>query len=75
MVIAAITSLVFSLFFFRLWGAMLWLVVGIFTLLFQAFFGKKIGGITGDVLGAANETNEVLALILASGMLQAGWAS
>jgi cobalamin synthase len=53
---------------------MLWLGVGIFTLLFQAFFGKKVGGITGDILGAANETSEVLALILISGMLWVGWA-
>jgi adenosylcobinamide-GDP ribazoletransferase len=74
MVIATITSLVFSFFFFRFWGVMLWLAVGIFTLLFQAFFGKKIGGITGDILGAANETTEVLALILTSGMLRVGWA-
>jgi len=74
MVIAMITSLAFSFFFFRFWGAMLWLGVGIFTLLFQAFFGKKIGGITGDILGAVNETSEVLALILTSGMLRVGWA-
>jgi len=39
------------------------LMVGVFTLLFQRFFEKKIGGITGDVLGAANEVNEVLVLI------------
>jgi adenosylcobinamide-GDP ribazoletransferase len=75
MVIAAITSLAFSLFFFRFWGAMLWLVVGIFTLLFQAFFEKKIGGITGDILGAANETNEVLTLILICGMVRIGLKS
>jgi adenosylcobinamide-GDP ribazoletransferase len=72
MVIVAITSLSFSLFFFRFWGALVWLIVGIFTLLLQAFFEKKIGGITGDILGAANETNEVLTLILICGMLQCG---
>jgi len=74
MFIAAVTSLVFSFLFFRFRGAMLWVGVGIFALLFQAFFGKKIGGITGDILGVANETSEVLALILTSGMLRVGWA-
>jgi adenosylcobinamide-GDP ribazoletransferase len=72
MVIATITSLALSLLFLRLWGAMLWLALGIFTLFFEAFFKKKIGGITGDILGAANETNEVLALILICGMQQIG---
>ncbi|MBU1208988.1 MAG: adenosylcobinamide-GDP ribazoletransferase [Proteobacteria bacterium] len=69
MVVAAATSLVLSFFFYRFWGMILWLVVGVFTLLFQKFFENKIGGITGDVLGAVNEANEVLVLILMSGML------
>jgi len=72
MVIATITSLALSVLFLRLWGAMLWATLGIFTLLFEAFFEKKIGGITGDILGAANEMNEVLALILICGMVQVG---
>jgi len=74
MVMATIISLGVSLFFLRFWGAILWLGVGVFTLLFQSFFEKKIGGITGDILGAANETNEVFALILICGMNRAGLA-
>jgi adenosylcobinamide-GDP ribazoletransferase len=74
MVIATVTSLAVSFFVWRFWGALLWLVVGVSTLLFQSFFEKKIGGITGDILGAANETNEVLALILICGMLRIGLA-
>jgi len=70
MVIATATSLALSFFFFRFWGAILWLMVGIFTLLIQGFFRRKIGGITGDVLGATSEANEVLTFILISGMLQ-----
>lgn len=73
-VMATITSLAVSFFVLRFWGAMLWLVVGMGTLLFQSFFEKKIGGITGDILGAANETNEVWALILICGMLRIGLA-
>jgi adenosylcobinamide-GDP ribazoletransferase len=74
MVIATVISLAVSLFFLRFWGAILWLGVGVVTLLFQSFFEKKIGGITGDILGAANETNEVFALILICGMLRVGLA-
>ena len=62
-IVAAGTSLILSFFFYRFWGVILCLMVGVFTLLFQKFFEKKIGGITGDVLGAANEVNEVLVLI------------
>ena len=69
MVIATAISLVLSFFFYRFWGMLLWLAVGVFTLLLQKFFEKKIGGVTGDILGAANETNEALVLILMSGML------
>jgi len=61
-IMAAATSLVLGLFFWRVWGVILCLMVGLFTLLIQKFFEKKIGGITGDVLGAANEVNEVLVL-------------
>jgi len=74
MVIATITSLAVSLVLLRVWGAILWLGVGLLTLLFQSFFEKKIGGITGDILGAANETNEVFALILICGMGRVGLA-
>ena len=72
MVVAMATSLAVSIFVLRFWGAMLWLAVGIYTLFFQSFFEKKIGGITGDILGAVNETNEVLALILICGMVRMG---
>ncbi len=61
-IITAATSLFLGFFFWRVWGVILCLIVGLFTLLFQRFFEKKIGGITGDVLGAANEVNEVLVL-------------
>jgi adenosylcobinamide-GDP ribazoletransferase len=67
--IATLTSLALSLFLFRFWGGMVWLGVGVFTLIVQSFFTRKIVGITGDVLGAANETNEVLTLLLISGTL------
>jgi adenosylcobinamide-GDP ribazoletransferase len=63
-VAAAATSLILGFFFYRFWGVMLCLLVGVFTLFFQKFFEKRIGGITGDILGAANEVNEVLILVI-----------
>ena len=34
------------------------------TILFFEFIKNKLGGITGDTLGAANETIEVLTLLV-----------
>ncbi len=67
-VLAAVTSLIFAMACFHFWGIFLWLCSVVFTLGFQAFFQKRIGGITGDVLGASNEANEVLTFILITGI-------
>jgi adenosylcobinamide-GDP ribazoletransferase len=66
MALATATSLVLSVLFLRYWGVLIWLIIGVFTLGIQALFQRKIGGVTGDVLGAANEVNEVLALLVVS---------
>ena len=66
MALATATSLVLSVLFLRYWGVLIWLIIGLFTLGIQALFQRKIGGVTGDVLGAANEVNEVLALLAVS---------
>ena len=68
MILATAFSLIVAVFLFRFWGALLWLAVGFSALGIQVFFKRKIGGITGDVLGAANEVHEVLALLLISGI-------
>jgi adenosylcobinamide-GDP ribazoletransferase len=36
----------------------------LFSLGYRLFFLKKLGGVTGDILGAANEISELLCLIL-----------
>ena len=71
MILATATSLVLGVLFLRFWGALIWLSVGVSTLGIQALFRRKIGGVTGDVLGAANEFNEILALLLTSGIFHA----
>ena len=45
-------------------GIMIFLGIGLFTLAFRLFFLKKLKGITGDILGAANELSELLCLVL-----------
>ena len=41
-------------------------LVGLATLGMQTYFYQRLGGITGDVLGATNELNEALVLLLAT---------
>jgi adenosylcobinamide-GDP ribazoletransferase len=57
-------ALVISSFLFGIKGAVIFLGVGIFSLGYRFFFKKRLGGVTGDVLGAANELAELLCLLL-----------
>ncbi|HXZ38797.1 MAG TPA: adenosylcobinamide-GDP ribazoletransferase [Thermodesulfobacteriota bacterium] len=68
MALATAFSLTIAVFLLRFWGAVLWLAVGVSALGIQLLFQKKIGGITGDILGAANETHEVLVLVMVAGI-------
>ena len=45
-------------------GVLVFLGIGIFSLGYRLFFIKKLGGVTGDILGAANELAELLCLLL-----------
>lgn len=46
------------------WGICLMAVVAIVVVIFGAYCSKKIGGITGDTLGAANEIVQVVTLLV-----------
>ena len=48
---------------FRLQGLAVFLSIVLFMLLFGLFFQKRLGGVTGDILGAACEINEVVTLL------------
>ncbi len=45
-------------------GILVFLGVCLFSLAYRAFFIKKLGGITGDILGASNELTELLSILL-----------
>ncbi len=45
-------------------GIVVFLGICLFSLVYRFFFIKKLGGVTGDILGAANELTELLCLIL-----------
>ena len=45
-------------------GILILLGIGLFSLGYRSVFIKRLGGVTGDVLGAANELAELLCLIL-----------
>jgi cobalamin synthase len=45
-------------------GVLVFIGTGLFSLGYRLFFLKKLKGVTGDILGAANEMTELLCLIL-----------
>jgi len=49
-------------------GLIVLFAVLIFTWLLKTWFQRRLGGITGDVIGCINELNEILALILISAL-------
>jgi adenosylcobinamide-GDP ribazoletransferase len=55
-----------TLLFGGLRGVCIGILVSLATLGMQSYFYQRLGGITGDVLGATNELNEALVLLLAT---------
>jgi adenosylcobinamide-GDP ribazoletransferase len=45
-------------------GILIFTVIGLWTFAASKYFSHRLGGVTGDVLGATNELNEVLMLLL-----------
>jgi len=71
-ILAGIFSLAISLLFLRMPGFLLWGLTVLSAFLLEKFFVRKMGGVTGDVLGAGNELNETLILVAIAGMNRAG---
>jgi adenosylcobinamide-GDP ribazoletransferase len=65
-IVALLLALGSTLFFGGLRGMCIGILVSLATLGMQSYFYQRLGGITGDVLGATNELNEALVLLLAT---------
>ncbi len=64
LLVACGTLLIASLVLFGLPGVFLTFLLGLAAILLIKYFEMRLGGVTGDVLGAASEIIEVLTLIL-----------
>jgi adenosylcobinamide-GDP ribazoletransferase len=64
MALSLIWAFGITLLFMGAKGILLLFGIGLFSLGYRFFFIKKLGGVTGDILGAANELTELLCLIL-----------
>ena len=63
---AVFITLVLTMVFGGARGVLIWMLVSLATLSYQTYFRRRLHGITGDVLGAVNEANEALVLVLAT---------
>ncbi len=64
LVLSSASAFGITLFLMGVKGIMVFLGIGLFSLGYRLFFIKRLGGVTGDVLGAANELSELLCLLL-----------
>jgi len=64
MILSSASAIGLGLVIWGLEGVLVFIGIGLFSLVFRLFFLKKLKGITGDILGAANELSEVLCLFL-----------
>lgn len=62
-IVATIFILVLSFLIFGFNSVLFWVIIFIFNLYFYNYINSKIGGITGDILGASCEITEILFLI------------
>jgi len=64
MLIATATTLFFSLLLLGITGLWLFIASYLLTWALKAWFHRKAGGVTGDIIGFAGELNEILCLIM-----------
>lgn len=63
-VLSSVSALGIALWLAGVEGFLIFLSLGLLSLFYRYFVVKKLGGITGDILGAANEISELLTLLL-----------
>ncbi len=64
LMLGSATLLVAAVILFALKGVALFVLLGIGAVVLWRYFEQRLGGVTGDVLGASTEITEVLALLL-----------
>jgi adenosylcobinamide-GDP ribazoletransferase len=67
-IISTIITAVIVIALFLLEGVLIVLAAAFFTLLFGSYFKRRIDGVTGDVMGASCELNELMCLLLVCGL-------
>lgn len=69
---AGLFSLVASVILFGFYGILIFVIMILFTIGLGRYFQRRIGGITGDNLGAGEELNELMILLLILSFLKIG---
>jgi len=64
MALSLVSAFGIALLLMGLKGILVFLGICLFSLGYRLFFIKRLGGVTGDILGGANELSELLCLIL-----------
>jgi len=72
--IATVTLIAAALALFGVKGVFVVFLLGLAAMLLQRYFQRRLGGVTGDVLGAATEVVEVLTLLFVLALFQTGGA-
>ena len=62
--VAALTTVAFAVLLMGVNGLYCSLAAYLFTWAMKAWFHKRLGGVTGDIIGCASELGEILALLL-----------
>lgn len=66
--IATISAALVLIFLFKFSAILIMVLMAIVTYLIGLYFKKTLGGITGDVIGAVSEVNEVVFLLIVIGL-------
>jgi adenosylcobinamide-GDP ribazoletransferase len=64
MLLATLMTLPFSLIFLGITGLWLFVACYLLTWLLKAWFHRKLGGVTGDIMGFCGELTEILCLLM-----------